>query len=138
MKKILLSALLLGFIYSPVNADTVRMGTEGAYPPYNFINDNGEIDGFERDLGDELCDRAGLDCEWVQNDWDSIIPNLVSGNYDTIIAGMSITDERDEVIDFTDDDRMSNSSSRSSLNRHLVGAQYSMMFWPTLASVMRK
>ncbi|MEK9794639.1 MAG: transporter substrate-binding domain-containing protein [Hyphomicrobiales bacterium] len=103
MKKILLSALLLGFIYSPVNADTVRMGTEGAYPPYNFINDNGEIDGFERDLGDELCDRAGLDCEWVQNDWDSIIPNLVSGNYDTIIAGMSITDERDEVIDFTQD-----------------------------------
>tara|TARA_Y100000590_G_scaffold458649_2_gene613811 strand:+ start:318 stop:971 length:654 start_codon:yes stop_codon:yes gene_type:complete len=77
------------------------MGTEGAYPPYNFINDDGEIDGMERDLGDELCDRAGLDCEWVQNDWDSIIPNLVSGNYDTIIAGMSITDERDEVIDFT-------------------------------------
>lgn len=82
-------------------ADTVRMGTEGAYPPWNFINDNGEIDGFERELGDELCKRAELTCEWVKNDWDSIIPNLVSGNYDTIIAGMSITDERDEVIDFT-------------------------------------
>ena len=77
MKKLLFSAILLAFIYVPANADTVRMGTEGAYPPYNFINDNGEIDGFERDLGDELCDRAGLDCEWVQNDWDSIIPNLV-------------------------------------------------------------
>ena len=60
-----------------------------------------EIDGFERELGDELCKRADLTCEWVKNDWDSIIPNLVSGNYDTIIAGMSITDERDEVIDFT-------------------------------------
>ncbi|QIE42001.1 transporter substrate-binding domain-containing protein [Meridianimarinicoccus aquatilis] len=81
--------------------DVVRMGTEGAYPPYNFINDNGEIDGFERELGDELCARAELTCEWVTNDWDSIIPNLVSGNYDTIIAGMSITPERDEVIDFT-------------------------------------
>ena len=63
MKKLLFSAILLAFIYVPANADTVRMGTEGAYPPYNFINDNGEIDGFERDLGDELCDRAGLDCE---------------------------------------------------------------------------
>ena len=82
---------------------TVRMGTEGAYPPYNFLNDAGEVDGFERELGDELCARAGLTCEWVTNDWDSIIPNLVSGNYDTIIAGMSITDERDEVIDFTQD-----------------------------------
>ena len=81
--------------------DTIRMGTEGAYPPYNFINDAGEVDGYERELGDLLCERAGLTCEWVTNDWDSIIPNLVSGNYDTIMAGMSITDERDEVIDFT-------------------------------------
>jgi len=79
----------------------VRMGTEGAYPPWNFINDAGEVDGFERELGDEICKRAELNCEWVTNDWDSIIPNLVSGNYDVIIAGMSITDERDEVIDFT-------------------------------------
>lgn len=83
--------------------DTVRLGTEGAYPPYNFINDAGEVDGFERELGDELCSRAGLTCEWVTNEWDSIIPNLVSGNYDAIIAGMSITAERDEVIDFTQD-----------------------------------
>ena len=81
--------------------DTVRLATEGAYAPYNFINDAGEVDGFERELGDELCARAELSCEWVTNDWDSIIPNLVSGNYDAIMAGMSITDERDEVIDFT-------------------------------------
>jgi polar amino acid transport system substrate-binding protein len=81
--------------------DVVRMGTEGAYPPYNFINDNGDIDGFERELGDELCRRAELTCEWVTNDWDSIIPNLTSGNYDTIIAGMSITEERAQIIDFT-------------------------------------
>lgn len=77
--------------------DVVRMGTEGAYPPYNFINDAGEVDGFERELGDELCARASLTCEWVVNDWDSIIPNLVSGNYDTIIAGMSITDRKSVV-----------------------------------------
>ena len=81
--------------------DVVRMGTEGAYPPYNFINDKGEVDGFERELGDELCRWANLECAWVTNEWDSIIPNLEAGNYDTIVAGMSITDERDEVIDFT-------------------------------------
>jgi polar amino acid transport system substrate-binding protein len=102
MKKIMLTTAVLALSASAALAqDTVRMGTEGAYPPYNFINDNGEVDGFERELGDELCARAELTCEWVKNDWDSIIPNLVSGNYDTIMAGMSITDERDEVIDFT-------------------------------------
>ncbi len=103
MKKLILTTAALAMSAGFAMADTVRMGTEGAYPPYNFINDAGEVDGFERVLGDELCARAALDCEWVTNDWDSIIPNLVSSNYDTIIAGMSITAERDEVIDFTQD-----------------------------------
>lgn len=101
MKNLILTAALLALTAGGALAQTVRMGTEGAYPPYNFINDKGEVDGFERELGDELCKRAGLTCEWVQNDWDSIIPNLQSGNYDTIIAGMSITEEREKVIDFT-------------------------------------
>ncbi|MBW4972190.1 transporter substrate-binding domain-containing protein [Roseovarius mucosus] len=101
MKKLLLTTAALALSAGFAMADTVRLGTEGAYPPYNFINDKGEVDGFERELGDELCKRAELTCEWVTNDWDSIIPNLVSGNYDVIIAGMSITEERDQVIDFT-------------------------------------
>ena len=105
MKKLILStaalALTAGLATAESHATTVRLGTEGAYPPFNFIDDNGEIAGFERELGDELCVRAEVTCEWVTNDWDSIIPNLVSVNYDVIIAGMSITDERDEVIDFT-------------------------------------
>ena len=105
MKNLILAtsalALTAGMAMADGHGKTIRMGTEGAYPPYNFINDAGEVDGFERKLGDELCARAMLTCEWVVNDWDSIIPNLVSGNYDTIIAGMSITAERDEVIDFT-------------------------------------
>ncbi|CUH44884.1 transporter substrate-binding domain-containing protein [Ruegeria atlantica] len=101
MKNLILTTAALALSAGMAMADTIRMGTEGAYPPWNFINDAGEIDGFERELGDELCKRANLECEWVKNDWDSIIPNLVSGNYDVIIAGMSITDERDEVIDFT-------------------------------------
>ena len=105
MKHLILTASLLalsaGAAFADAHSAVVRMGTEGAYPPYNFINDNGEVAGFERDLGDEICARAQLTCEWVTNDWDSIIPNLTSGNYDTIIAGMSITPEREEIVDFT-------------------------------------
>jgi polar amino acid transport system substrate-binding protein len=101
MKKLMLATALMALTAGAGLAQTVRMGTEGAYPPYNFINDKGEVDGFERELGDTLCAKAGLTCEWVTTDWDSIIPNLQSGNYDTIIAGMSITEERDKVIDFT-------------------------------------
>lgn len=101
MKKLILATALFALSGGLAAAQTVRLGTEGAYPPFNFINDAGEVAGFEREVGDELCKRASLTCEWVTNEWDSIIPNLQSGNYDVIIAGMSITDERDEVIDFS-------------------------------------
>lgn len=102
MKKLLIATALVALTAGAAMAQqTIRMGTEGAYPPYNFINDAGEVDGFERELGDELCKRAELTCEWVTTDWDSIIPNLQSGNYDTIIAGMNINEERQQVISFT-------------------------------------
>jgi len=105
MKNLILTTAALAVAGSMAMAGShsvVRLGTEGAYPPFNFLNDDGEVDGFEREVGDEICARAELTCEWVTNEWDSIIPNLVSGNYDVIIAGMSITDERDEVIDFSE------------------------------------
>lgn len=102
MKNLILTSAAFALVAGMTMAqDVVRLGTEGAYEPWNYLDDNGEVAGFERDLGDELCKRAEVTCEWVTNDWDSIIPNLVSGNYDAIIAGMSITAERDEVIDFT-------------------------------------
>ena len=102
MKTLMLAAATLALTAQiGLAQQTVRMGTEGAYPPYNFIDDSGEVAGFERELGDELCKRAQLQCTWVKNDWDSIIPNLVSSNYDTIMAGMNINDERKKVIQFT-------------------------------------
>ena len=102
MKKLLLATALVAVGAGMVAAqDVVRLGTEGAYPPYNFVNDAGEVDGFERKFGDELCKRTALTCEWTTNEWDSIIPNLQSGNYDVIIAGMSITPEREEIVDFS-------------------------------------
>ena len=103
MKKMMLATALLALTAGASLAqDVVRIGTEGAYEPYNYIDQaTGQLTGFEIELGNELCTRASLTCEFVQNAWDSIIPNLQSGNYDLIMAGMSITAERDEVIDFS-------------------------------------
>ena len=102
MNKLILTIAALAFATSAAVAqETIRIGTEGAYPPYNFINDANEVDGFERAVGDELCSRAGVTCEWVINDWDTMIPNLVAGNYDLIMAGMSITEARAKLISFT-------------------------------------
>ncbi len=102
MKKLLIPvALAASLVAAPAFAETVRIGTEGAYAPWNYIDDTGKLAGFEIDLGAELCNRAGLTCEFVANEWDSIIPNLVAGNYDAIMAGMSITPERAETINFS-------------------------------------
>ena len=101
MKKIMLAAAALALTAGMGMAQTVRIATEGAYPPYNLVNDKGELDGFEIELGNELCKRAALECTWVSNDWDSIIPNLVSSNYDAIMAGMNISEERKKAIQFS-------------------------------------
>ncbi|HEY8575102.1 MAG TPA: transporter substrate-binding domain-containing protein [Devosia sp.] len=103
MKKLILAAAaLLALGSAPQAQETVRIATEGAYAPWNFLNDAGEPAGFEIELGNAICEKAGFTCEWIINDWDSIIPNLLAGNYDVIMAGMSITDERRETIDFSD------------------------------------
>lgn len=103
MKKLIMAAAAAVLVLTgAASAQTVRLGTEGAYAPWNFLDDSGKVAGFEIDLGNELCKRAGLTCEWVVNEWDSIIPNLQAGNYDAIMAGMSITDERKQTIDFSD------------------------------------
>lgn len=98
MRLILALSLLLA---PPAAAQTVRLATEGAYPPWNFVNEAGEVDGFERAFGDEVCARAGLTCTWVVQDWDGLIPNLVAGNSDAIIGSLVITPARQAVIAFT-------------------------------------
>ena len=103
MKKlILIAAATLLALTGGAAAQSVKIGTEGAYAPWNFLDDSGKVAGFEIDLGNELCRRTGLQCEWVVNEWDTIIPNLQAGNYDAIMAGMSITDERQQTIDFSE------------------------------------
>ena len=102
LSALLLAAALVLLLAACGRADTVMIATDGNYHPFNFINGEGEIDGLERELGEELCGRADLECEWVLNDWEEMIPDLVDEEFDAIFAGMSITAKREETIDFTE------------------------------------
>ncbi len=79
----------------------IRIGTEGAYPPWNGTNAAGELEGAEIDLAADLCARMNAECEFVVQDWDGMIPALEIGKFDAIMAGMSITEERMVKIDFS-------------------------------------
>lgn len=102
MKQLILAAAALLALASAADAQT-RLGTEAAYPPFNYVDDNGNVGGFDIDVGNEICARAGLECVWVINEWDTLIPNLIAGNYDAILAAMTVTDERKKSIDFSDE-----------------------------------
>jgi polar amino acid transport system substrate-binding protein len=102
MKQLILAAAALLALSGAAAAQT-RLGTEGAYPPFNYVDDSGNVGGFDIEVGNEVCARAALDCSWVVNEWDTLIPNLVAGNYDAIFAAMTITEERKKTIDFTEE-----------------------------------
>jgi octopine/nopaline transport system substrate-binding protein len=97
-------ALTLAFALPTAQAKDwkkVVIATEGAYMPFNGHAPDGKLIGFEIDLGNNLCERMKITCEFVAQDWDGIIPGLTAGKYDAIMDGMSITAKRQEVIDFS-------------------------------------
>ena len=78
----------------------IRIAMSGAYPPFNFVNDQNEVVGFDPAIGAEIADRMGLEAEIVTTAWDGIIGGLLANKYDAIVGSMTITEERDEVVDF--------------------------------------
>ena len=102
-KKILLAAAAtMVFGANTIAADKIKLGTEGAYPPFNLIDASGQVTGFDIEIGQALCAKMGSECEVVTSDWDGIIPALNAKKFDFLIASMSITDERKQAVDFTE------------------------------------
>jgi len=100
-KKTILTVFASLFIIGSVNADQIKIGTEGAYPPWNSKDASGNLIGFEVELANELCAIMKHECTIVEQDWDGMIPALLMRKFDAIMAGMSITDERLKTINFS-------------------------------------
>ena len=101
LKVLGLGILISSFLTISSIADQIKIGTEGAYPPWNSKDAAGNLIGFEVELANELCKIMKHDCTIVEQDWDGMIPALVSRKFDAIMAGMSITSERMKTINFS-------------------------------------
>ncbi len=97
----LLAALILTGAVQAADK-TITLGSEGYYPPFNFFNSAGQLQGLDIDLGNALCEQLKAKCNWVATDWDGIIPALNAKKFDAIIASMSINEKRKKVVSFTD------------------------------------
>ena len=100
-KKTILTVLASLLVIGNVYADKIRIGTEGAYPPWNSKDASGNLIGFEVELAQELCAIMKHECTIVEQDWDGMIPALLMRKFDAIMAGMSITAERQKTITFS-------------------------------------
>ena len=101
IKKFSLGVLITLLLSFSANADKIKIGTEGAYPPWNSKDASGKLIGFEVELAWTLCRYIGQQCEIVEQDWDGMIPALIMRKFDAIMAGMSITAERQKAISFS-------------------------------------
>lgn len=80
---------------------TIRIASEGAYPPFNYTDPSGKVVGFEIELAEAICEKAQVTCTFQAQDWDGILPALLAGRYDAVFASVSITDERKKQVAFS-------------------------------------
>jgi len=105
-KRLALAAILaLSVLAAQAQAQeqrTIRIAMDATYPPFESLDPSGQIVGFEKDIGEALCERMNAKCEFINQAWDGIIPGLLANKYDAILSSMSITEERKQQVDFTD------------------------------------
>ncbi|QZI68554.1 transporter substrate-binding domain-containing protein [Pseudomonas protegens] len=95
------SACALVFAASAAQAETLKIATEGAYPPFNYVDSNNQLHGFDVDIANALCKQMQVECQIVAQDWEGIIPALLAKKYDAVVASMIATDERKKKIAFS-------------------------------------
>ena len=102
IKKLLFMFVAFTLASAAAHAAPLRVGVEGAYPPFSWKEPDGTLKGFDIDVAYEVCKRLQRECVLIEQEWDGMIPALLSRKFDTIIASMSITEERKKKIDFTE------------------------------------
>lgn len=95
------SACALVIAASTAQAETLKIATEGAYPPFNYVDSSNQLHGFDVDIANALCEQMKVECTIVAQDWEGIIPALLAKKYDAVVASMIATDERKKKIAFT-------------------------------------
>jgi len=101
MKKIVIAALLASVSLSATAAETIRFATEASYPPFESMDANNKIVGFDVDLANALCKEIDATCTFSNQSFDSLIPSLKFRRIDAVMAGMDITPEREKQVLFS-------------------------------------
>jgi arginine/ornithine transport system substrate-binding protein len=130
MRKLIVAAvvamLMLGTSVSAKEWKKIRVGVEGAYPPFSWVESDGTLKGFDIEIALALCKEIGAKCTLVTQDWDGIIPALLARKYDAIIASMSITEERKKKVAFSD--KYYNSPAKFARKKGFFSIRLRMLF----------
>ena len=150
MKLPLLAGLVVALAATPVSAETLRIATSADFPPWESVDPDGTMIGFDLDFGNEVCARIEAECEWTNQAYDGLLPALIAGQYDMIVAAISITDERRKSIAFstayaqapaafaTIGDKYSDVKDREALNEAVNAATVGVQGASTFEGLMEK